>query len=310
LFDKTKLETGSKRASAIADSQTFSDIKTAITAFLAAVDEVQDELNGMLVWEFCRQLTKRLTAWAEPYAAAPRGSKHNAVVVPPEHAPLMLLKCSLPINGSPNEILDALKKFVGRCDEFVPPICDAITVAEMNRVLNAAQKAYRLIDIIAPKEPLKILRFDYSNIVYNSQCGLSDNPDRPATVMIYHPRAVDTHDRVFIFAHELGHALHQTLTGDVSITPDGFDKFNESVSGKFNSAEEMQECFANAAALSILNVKGLGAHFPSQFSKDMSPNFARYFRGLCENALRKLGIYDEPLPPPNLMWQALLYPPR
>ena len=310
MLDKSKVETGGNRVAAIAGSRTFYDIKTAVTAFLAAVDEVRGELNGMLVWELCRQLTERLTAWAEPYAAVPRASKNNAVVVPPEHAPLMLLKCSLPINGSPNEVLDALKKFIGRCDEFVPPMCGAITVAEINRVLNAAQKAYRLIDIIAPKDPLPILRFDYSHVVYNSQCGLSDNLDCPATVMVYHPRAADTHDRVFIFAHELGHALHQTLTGDVAIEPEGFDKFHESVSAKYKTAEEMRECFADAAALAILNVKGLGTHFPSQFSKDMSPNFARYLRGLCENALRKSGRYDEPLPPPNLMWQASLCPPR
>jgi len=307
LIDKSKLEFGNKRVVEVIECQTFDEIKVATVAFLAAVDEVRDEYKGMLVWGLCQQLTEALTKWAEPYTTAPRGSKLNAVIVPPEHAPLMLLKSSVPINGSPTEIIDALKKFIDRCDEFVPPMCDTITVAEINRVLNAAQKFYRLLDIIAPKEPLPILRFDYSHAIYNSQCGLSDNKECPATIMVYHPQAVDIHDRVFIFAHELGHALHQTLTGDVAITPEGFDKFNASVSTKVNSVKEMQECFADAVALAILNIKGLGTHFPTQWSKDISPSFARYLRGLCENTLQKAGTYAEPLPPPNLMWQAALH---
>ncbi|MDR1247361.1 MAG: hypothetical protein LBK57_10110 [Clostridiales Family XIII bacterium] len=310
MVDKSKSELGRKRVADLIERRTFEEIKTAVEAFLAAVDEVHDELNGMLVWDFCRRLTDALTAWAEPYTTVPRGSKLNAVIVPPEHAPLMLLKFSLTVDGSPNDIVNGLKKFIGRCDEFVPPICGAITETEISRVLNAAQKAYRLVDIVAPKEPLKILRFNYSHTVYNSQCGLSDNPDCPATVLLYHPKASDVHDRVFIFAHELGHALHQTLTGDVETAPEGFEKFHESVSAKWNTVKEMQECFADAAALSILNVKGLGAHFPSRLSIDMSPNFARFLRGLCESALKKAGKYTEPLPSPNLMWQAKLYPPR
>jgi len=37
---------------------------------------------------------------------------------------------------------------------------------------------------------------------------------------------------------------------------------------------------AVAVALAILHVKGLRTHFPTQFSRDMSPFFARYLRGL------------------------------
>ena len=312
MIDKTKLELGNKCVDKLIECRTFDEIKTAISAFLAAVDAIRDECNGILVWNLCHQLTEALAAWAKPYnvVTAPRSSKTNTILVSPEHAPLMLLKSSIPMNGSPNDILTTLNGFIARCDEFVPPICDAITETEIKRVLNAAQKSYRLLDIIAPNKPLKILRFDYSHTVYNSQCGLSDDKTRPATIMVYHPRETKTYDRVFIFAHELGHALHKALTGDVSIAPEGFDTFNKPYAAKLGSVHDMQECFADAAALAILNIKGLGTHFPTQWSKDISPNFAWYFRGLCESALKKAGAYTEPLPPPNLMWQAALYPPR
>lgn len=309
LIDKSKTELGENRVADIMKCKSFDEIKEAVKAFLTAVEEVRDIFNGVLIYEYCQKLTAALETWAKPYIAAPRSSKVNAVIVPPEDSPLMLLKFSIPINGRPIDITDALNKFITRCDEYVPPICDAITQTEITRVLNAAQKAYRLIDIVAPKEPLKILRFDYSHITYNSQCGLSDNPGCPATVMVYHPKEVETYNRVFIFAHELGHALHQTLTGSVSITPDGFDELNDKFSSKLNSTEDTQERFADAVALSILNIKGLGTHFPTQVSKDISPFFARYLRGLCENTLIKMGTYSEPLPEINLMWQASLIRP-
>ena len=116
--------------------------------------------------------------------------------------------------------------------------------------------------------------------------------------MLFHPRRVDGHNRVFIFAHELGHALHQALTGDVDATPDGFEEFLKSVSAKkWDKVSEMQEYFADAAAIAILSVKGLGAHFPSRLIKAMSPIFARFLRKLCESALKKSRAHAGPPPP-------------
>ena len=81
---------------------------------------------------------------------------------------------------------------------------------------------------------------------------------------------------------------------------------NKTYAAKSGPVHDRRECFANAAALAILNVKGFGTHFPTQLSKDISANFARRFRELYESVLKKDGVYTELLPPPNLMWQVSL----
>jgi len=101
LLDKSRLERGNKCVADLMDSQSFQEVRTSISAFLKAADEVRDEYNGMFIWGLCQELGEKLVAWAEPYSAAPRNLKYNAVIIPPEHAPLMLLKSSVPINGSP-----------------------------------------------------------------------------------------------------------------------------------------------------------------------------------------------------------------
>jgi Zn-dependent peptidase ImmA (M78 family) len=106
---------------------------------------------------------------------------------------------------------------------------------------------------------------------------------RQSLVFLYHPRQNETHDRVFIFAHELGHALHNALTGDVNIFPDGFDSFNDMLRVKFDTHEAKQEGFADAVAIAVLGSPNsrLKSHLPTQFSKDISPVFVRYLKNLC-----------------------------
>jgi len=280
-------EHGAATIAAILSSQDFNSLKSAIARYITAAEEIKDKNNGMNLWKLCHDFSSGIGAWAKQYDQLPRGAKYNALVVQPEHSPLMMLKSFVPLNGSPLEVLDALQQFNNRCDEFVPPESEAISGSEINKVLNAAQKTYRLIEIIAPDKPMKILRLNYSHAVYSSQCGLYDNPSNPATIMVYHPHASTIYNRVYIFAHELGHAFHKAITCDVNITPKGFNELNERVAAKFTSTEDMQESFADAIALAILNVRGLGTHFPTQFSKHIAPMFSRYLHELCEDYFRK-----------------------
>ena len=264
-------------------SRTIDEIKTAAAAFIAATEEVRETFNGMLVYMLCRRFEESFAEWSKQYSVSVKNVAWNAIIIPPEHSPIMLLPSCVPFGSSPNEIIAGLKKFITRCDEFTPPIFDTITVIEIKKVLTAAQKAYGLLDIIAPNEPIKILCFANSHKEYNSQCGFPSEPTRTPTIFLYHLKESGTYDRVFIFAHELGHALHWMLTQSLIMLPDGFDKFNESIFAKFDTLEEKQEAFADAVALAILNIKGLGTHFPTKFSKDMSPVFARYINELTKN---------------------------
>ncbi len=280
MTDQPNFEIDYSSIPGIFESRSISEIKAAVTAFIAETDEVRDEYNGMFVWALCQRLEETFAAWSKPYSKPVKSATWNAVIVSPEDSPIMLLPSYMPFGSSPNEVITGLKRFISYCDELTPPIHEAITLTEMKRVLTAAQKAYDIIGIIAPYEPLKILRFDNSHAVYNSQCGISSTPDKPSTVYVFHPKENDVYDRVFIFAHELGHALHYALTGNVDVVPEGFEKFNEALSVKLDTVKKTQEAFADAVALAILNVKGLRTHFPTQFSKVMSPYFARYIKGL------------------------------
>jgi len=265
-----------KLIDSILASRSINEIMAAVAALAVSAGDMDD----ILVWVLCQQLVNRFVKWAKPYERPASGAAWNAVIVPPEHAPVMLLPSCVPFGGSSNDVIHGLKNFAARCDEFTPPVYDAITTAEIKRVLNAAQREFMMLDVIAPNDPLRILRFNNSHVEHNSQCGFPANPERPSTIFLYHPRENETYDRVFIFAHELGHALHFSLTRDIEIMPEGFDELNESIRIKFQTQKEKQEAFADATALALLNVKGLGTHFPTPFSKALAPCFARYLREL------------------------------
>jgi len=265
-----------EETSKIFECKSVEEIKAAVAALILYADG----LEKLYRWMLCRHLSDKFTQWEQAAMQTAKKNANNVRIVPPEHAPIMLLRSYVPLGSSPIDVLKSLKKFPARCDEFIPPVCAAITPAEIGRVLNAAQKEFGLIDIVAPNEPMNILRFNYSHITYNSLCGFPSDPERPPTIFLFHRKENGVYDPVFIFAHELGHALHFALTRDLRVLPDGFDDFNVSVRTKLNTLEERQEAFADAVAMAILSAKGLGTHFPTQFSKNISPCFARYIRGL------------------------------
>ena len=291
-------------------SANIGEIKAVVAAFIVVADEVRETYNGMFAYALCQRLGETFSEWAKRYSTPAKGSSWNAVIIPPEHSLIMLLPSCAPFGSAPVDVIAGLKSFIECCDDFIPPVHDAISVSEMKRVLTIAQKSFRLIDIITPdEEPLKILRFYNSHKVYNSQCAIPVN-NKQAVIYSFHPNKVDIHDRIFVFAHELGHALHLSLTHDIDVLPDGFDKFNDTFSPKPETLKDKQEMFSDAVAIAILNAKGLGTHFPTRFSKDMSYLFANYVRGLCEDTLQKSGRYSEPLPPPNTPFKTVLRPPR
>ena len=264
--------------------RTIDETKAATEAFLAAADKIRNIFDGMYVYMLCQRFEETFVAWSKQYVALNKVAKWNAVIVPPEHSPIMLLAAHVPFGNPPIDILAGLEAFVDRCEEFTPPKFDALTSTEIKRVLTAAQKAYGLIDIIAPKDPLKILRFANSHVECNSQCGIPVDLSRSATIFLFHPREDDLCDRFYIFAHELGHALHFALTRDKTILPDGFDEFNESLRVPLDTLKEKQEAFADATALAILHIRGLGTHFPTQYSKHMAPHFAQYIQQVTADA--------------------------
>jgi hypothetical protein len=101
--------------------------------------------------------------------------------------------------------------------------------------------------------------------------------------LLHRPHQDGLCDRVFIFAHELGHALHLALTHDIEIFPDSFDEFDNPVEKPLGTPEEKQEAFADSVALAILHCRRLGTHFPTDWSKQCHlPT-----QNICEGFARK-----------------------
>lgn len=136
--------------------KTVEELKAAVLKFIAMTDEVHDEYNGMLVWDLCHHLTDALKALSELYAAAPHSSEQNAIIIPHENAPIMMLSMSIPLSGNPKQTINGLKKIIARCDEFSSPIENAVTPDEIEAVLDAAEKNSKS-SALSRREPRSVL---------------------------------------------------------------------------------------------------------------------------------------------------------
>jgi len=258
-------------------------LKTGIELLLRHLKNV----DGMRGWVIQNRFRNAITKRDGAYQSRTHGLKYNAVIILPELALTAMIPAYVPLTGNHYEFVDGLNRFMDHCDGFVSPIYPAITETEIRTTLSAAQRAFGMIDIIAPNYPLRIHRFDYSHNTANSTCGVLSSESRQSVVFLYHPRESEIYDRVFIFAHELGHALHFALTGDIKVFPEGFDSFNEKFGVKFETMQTKQEGFADAVAIAILSSLNskLKSHLPTRFCKDISPVFVRYFEGLCNSTV-------------------------
>ena len=257
--------------SGLMDSSTLSQSKEHVSSLIKFSEENQ-RLRKRL---FTSLLDAVILCGKQFFAPRPH-MKRNVVFVPPDAAPVLMILTCVQVSEDEDAVLSGLNRYVARCDEFSDPMEDAATEEEMCAVLDSAQKKYRVLDIIAPVRPLKIVSLSNSHCVHNCECGITDDVNNEAMIFVFHPRDVVVFDRVFIFAHELGHALHLALTGDVDLIPDSFDDFNDKLGVKGLSVREKQECFADAVAIAILNSKGLREHLPVDLPKALLPYFDRY----------------------------------
>ena len=255
----------------------------------ANIRELRSRAEGaddMLGWVIRNSFRDAVVKRDAAYQRRMQGYRHNAVIVQPEQALAAMIPGFVPMGGSHQDFIDGLARFIQRCEMLLDPITPAITEAEIKATVSAAQRAFGMIGIIAPGHPLRVFRFNHSHISHNSECAILDGDSRQSFMFLYHPRDCDIHDRVFIFAHELGHALHYALTGDVDIVPDGYDSLNKRLGVKIEEQKDKQEGFADAVAIAILGSPNsrLKSHLPTQFSKAISPMFVRYVKGLCDAA--------------------------
>jgi hypothetical protein len=267
-----------KLVSGIMESRDIASLKTNAEALMRLYESTESMHGFMIRNRFYSAVKER----DEAYQRRTQGLKYNAVIIPPELVPTAMIPAYVKMDGNHYDFADNMSRLISRCDEFTSPVHPAISETEIQAVLGAAQWAFGMIDTIAPDYPLRIYRFDHSHIAKNSECGVTNSDSRQSVVFVYHPRESEIYNRIFIFAHELGHAFHFALTGDVDILPDGFDNLNKVIGVKLETPAAKAECFADAAAIAILGSPDsrLKSHLPTQFCKDLSQVFVRYFMPL------------------------------
>jgi len=265
--------------SKIEESKSLSEVKASVTALINYYDANPKDKK-----QLCEQLREMIVRSGGPYMKPLPTQDKNVVFIPTAAAPVVMIPAYVPIADDDDLIYDGLHRLMAKIDEFSDPIEDIVTEEEINAVLDAAQKKFRILDIVAPVKPLMIVFLGNSHAVHNCECGIADSAvSREAVIFVYHPRDVSKCDRVFIFAHEIGHALNLALTGDIGIIPDGFDVFNETLGIRWQTTHQKQEAFADVAAFSILNGKRLKKHLPHPFSKPMLNCFDKYIGSVINN---------------------------
>lgn len=265
--------------SKILKSHTIYEVRANIESFLAFVESNKKYRRSM-----CRKLFDSVIKFASPYLTQSMFAGGSVVVVEPSHAPVFLISTCIPLTDDPEVIIHGLRAFLRKCDEYINPVQNAITADETDMVIDIAQRKLGLLDVIARNRSLKIVRLNNSHIRTNCECGISEHE---AVILVYHPKDVSVCDRVFIFAHEIGHALHLALTGDVEIIPDGFDEFNKLLGVEHQTIEQKQEAFADVTAFAILNCDELKTHLPHNFS-DLFLNYSEKF--ICQAVHNRLEL--------------------
>ena len=274
--NRAKTRTISSVIAEISEAGTLDEVKTGVTAFIEFSDA-----NPKLRKQLCRRLAEEIICLSEPYLRPLPGRKKNVVFIPPEIAPVMMILTCVPIMEGEESIYEGLNRFLAKTDEFISPVENIATEEEMNAVLDNAQEKFRLLDIVAPVKPLKIMSLNNSHIERNCECGITDSPTiSEAVIFVYHPLDVSVCGRVCIFAHEIGHALHLALTGDVEVIPDGFDDLNKALDITWQTVQQKQDAFADVAAFAMLNSKGLKKYLPHRFSEPLLSCFDNYIANI------------------------------
>lgn len=256
----------------IMKQESLGQLQSSIIVFLDFINANEKYKNQM-----CRQLIQLIIEFGNQYLKLSPLQDKNIVLIPQEAAPILMITTCVPITDDAGLIIEGLNKFVARCGEFSEPQEDIISADEINMILDIAQRKFNILNIIAPDKPLKILHLNNSHCIHNCECGIGESPmGQEAVIFVYHPIDVSMFDRVYIFAHELGHALHLALTGTVEVVPDDFDAFNESLGIKGLTIEEKQETFADAMAIAILNCDELKGHFPAGLLEELPPYVEKY----------------------------------
>lgn len=186
--------------------------------------------------------------------------------------------------------IERLEEFVRYVEEnIVPPIGPLISESEIDMVLAAIEKKYRLFQLLFREQKLIILRIANTHTTFNSICNtvhpLNNNSAFVYNLFLFHTKGLEAGHPVYIFLHELGHIFQVELTHNPECVPDSFLEFLHRGSIEMMQGPQAVELFADTFAMAMMCSFDWSDYDPFVSIPNEAKNYMRRYMELLMNQI-------------------------
>ncbi len=151
---------------------------------------------------------------------------------------------------------DKIKRFIAYIENnFIFTNNDKVSADEIETALLIIEKEYELIKNL---KPLEFSIFNLSHKEFNSICNTVTNLNDGtflSEIYLFKMRDEEIKSPLYVFLHEIGHALHFYCTNNSAIIPDSFIRLsNEYLKIPLEQGLEAVEIFADAIAIGLMRI--------------------------------------------------------
>ncbi len=210
--------------------------------------------------------------------------KPYSIYRPHFSVPLFLMSFGLSGKSGVKEVRGGIAKLIEFIDEYVTaPSGRCLTEEQAKAALAEVMRLYPYFEIVGKGRPLPIINLANTNRKYNSLCAMDANGANIMIVMFnLKPGEDGDCSPVAVFLHELGHALHISITGSEEVPPE-FYQFQSVFSNKLAPGDPMAgEVFADTFALSVMHGGPLQSHMPFEVDAIVAEMVKRFYKGLFQ----------------------------
>jgi len=215
---------------------TMAEGKTFVELFLTYITNVkvpvhQKKLSIQELLDFSENYYQNINCEAKPFF----NISHNYIQF------IIAAHLLLGIDQNMTYLKGLCKILIDLCSDFSVATGTNVKELEVEYLLNT-KKGKNFCKIVSEYSPLVILNILEKHIEYNSMTLTYFN------IVINSIHKLENQDRIYVFAHELGHILQYSETNSQDIYPSGFyDMFERSFNNKISNVkeEDLREIFAD-----------------------------------------------------------------
>ncbi len=170
----------------------------------------------------------------------------------------------------------------------VPPSGKCLPYDRAAEILNAVGELFPYYySIVSRARPLAVLNLNSTDRRYNSMCGISDLSSG-STILLLHMKADrDEGDPDCVLLHEMGHALHNAISG--ADVPEEFYRFQSAFSKPLERGDPMApEVFADCFAIAMIHRSDLKIAMPFEVDAIIADMVARFMEQLMQSYTKKV----------------------